>query len=157
MTTARLMTLENMKMNCLREARAYAEKHGYWLTISIKKHSEEFTTNSKMVCFWTSQGTKEHSYAQDSSCIAWLQFFITSAGDHQPDKGCCIDLQSCFSRSDIYKKMLEKNTALNMPSVSLSHFYNILEKYFISISITTIFHYHFFKYTELRCSKWSLC
>ena len=36
-TTARLMTLENMKMNCLREARAYAEKHGYCLTIINKE------------------------------------------------------------------------------------------------------------------------
>ena len=26
------------------------EAIGYWLTISIKNHSEEFTTNSKMVC-----------------------------------------------------------------------------------------------------------
>ena len=78
-TTARLMTLENMKLNSLREARAYAEKNGYWLTISIKKHSEEFTTNSKMVCFWTSQQRKEHSYAQDSRlhCLAPVFYYLS--------------------------------------------------------------------------------
>ena len=78
-TTARLMTLENMKLNSLQEARAYAEKHGYWLTISIKKHSEEFTTNSKMVCFLTVQGRKEHSYAQDSRlhCLAPVFHYLS--------------------------------------------------------------------------------
>lgn len=62
--------------------------------------------------------------SKTSDCIAWLQFFINSVGDHQPDKRS-IHLPSCFSKSDIYKKMLEENTSLNQPTVSLSHFYNI--------------------------------
>jgi len=70
--------------------------------------------------------------------IAWLQFFITSVGDHQPDKGC-IHLPSCFSRSDIYKKMLEENIALNLPTVSLSHFYNIWEKHFSHVLIPKVY------------------
>jgi len=67
--------------------------------------------------------------AKTADCIAWLEFFVKSVGDHQPEKGC-IHLPSCFSRSDIYKKMLEENTVLNQPTVSLSHFYNIWEKHF---------------------------
>lgn len=38
--------------------------------------------------------------AKTAECISWLQFFVNSIGDHQPDKGC-IHLPSCFSRSDI--------------------------------------------------------
>jgi len=73
-----------------------------------------------------------------AECIAWLQFFITSVGDYQPDKGC-IHLPSCFSRSDIYKKMLEENTAVNLPTVSLSHFYNIWEKHFSHVLIPKVY------------------
>lgn len=73
-----------------------------------------------------------------AECIAWLQFFISSVGDHQPDKGC-IHLPSCFSRSDIYKKMLEENIALNLPTVSLSHFYNIWEKHFSHVLISKVY------------------
>ena len=58
--------------------------------------------------------------------ISWLQFFVNSIGDHQTNKGC-IHLPSCFSRIDIYKKIMEENTALNLLTVFLSHFYNIWE------------------------------
>ena len=70
-------------------------------------------------------------------CIAWLQFFVNSVGDHQPDREC-IHLPSCFSRSDIYKKMLEENTTLNQPTVSLSHFYSIWEKLFSNVLIPKV-------------------
>ncbi|XP_074628853.1 uncharacterized protein LOC141886566 isoform X1 [Acropora palmata] len=69
-----------------------------------------------------------------AECISWLQFFVNSIGDHQPNKGC-IHLPSCFGRIDIYKKMMEENTALNLPTVSLSHFYNIWEKHFTHVLI----------------------
>lgn len=72
--------------------------------------------------------------AKTAECISWLQFIVNSIGDHQPDKGC-IHLPSCFSRSDIYRKMLEENTALNLPTVCLSHFYNIWEKHFAHVLI----------------------
>ena len=61
-----------------------------------------------------------------AKCISWLQFFVNSIGDHEPNKGC-IHLPSCFSRVDTYKKMMEENTALNLPTVFLSHFYNVWE------------------------------
>lgn len=75
--------------------------------------------------------------SKTSDCIAWLQFFINSVGDHQPDKRS-IHLPSCFSKSDIYKKMLEENTSLNQPTVSLSHFYNIQEKHFSHVLIPEV-------------------
>ena len=61
-----------------------------------------------------------------AECISWLQFFVNSIGDRQPNRGC-IHLPSCFSRVDTYKKMMEENTALNLPTVSLYYFYNIWE------------------------------
>ena len=73
-----------------------------------------------------------------AECISWLQFFVNSIGDHQPNKGC-IHLPSCFSRIDIYKKMMEENTALNLPTVSLSHFYNIWEKHFTHVLIPKVY------------------
>lgn len=75
--------------------------------------------------------------AKTSDCIAWLQFFINCVGDHQPDKRT-IHLPSCFSKSDIYKKMLEENTSLNQPTVSLSKFYNIWEKHFSHVHIPKV-------------------
>ena len=53
--------------------------------------------------------------AKTADCIAWLEFFVKSVGDHQADKGC-IHPPLWFSRSDIYKKMLEENTVLNQPT-----------------------------------------
>ena len=78
-----------------------------------------------------------------AECISWLQFFVNSIGDHQPNKGC-IQLPSCFGRIDIYKKMMEENTALNLPTVSLSHFYNIWEKHFTHVLIPKVYiiYYH---------------
>ena len=78
-----------------------------------------------------------------AECISWLQFFVNSIGDHQPNKGC-IHLPSCFGRIDIYKKMMEENTALNLPTVSLSHFYNIWEKHFTHVLIPKVYiiYYH---------------
>ena len=72
-----------------------------------------------------------------AECIAWLQFFINCVGDHQPDNGL-IHLPSCFSKSDIYKKMQEENAALNQPTVSLSHFYSLWEKHFSHVTIPKV-------------------
>ena len=54
--------------------------------------------------------------SKTADCIAWLQFFVSCVGDHQPDNGG-INLPTCFTKSDIYKKMLEENKALSQPTV----------------------------------------
>ena len=72
-----------------------------------------------------------------AECIAWLQFFINCVGDHQLDNGG-IHLPSCFSKSDIYKKLQEENKDLNQPTVSLSHFYSLWDKYFSHVTIPKV-------------------
>ena len=63
-----------------------------------------------------------------AQCIACLLFFVSCVGDHQPDNGF-IDLPSCFSKSDICKKMQEENTAVNQPTVSLPYGVKSLPKF----------------------------
>ena len=45
--------------------------------------------------------------SKTADCIAWLQFFVSCVGDHQPDNGG-IHLPTCFTKSDIYKKCWRK-------------------------------------------------
>ena len=54
-----------------------------------------------------------------AECIAWLQFFINCVGDHQPDNDG-IHLPSC------------------QPTVSLSHFYSLWDKYFSHVTIPKV-------------------
>ncbi|XP_068680383.1 uncharacterized protein [Montipora foliosa] len=75
--------------------------------------------------------------SKTAECIAWLQFFVNCIGDHQPDNGG-IHLPSCFSKSDIYKKMLEENKTLNQPTISLSHFYSLWDKHFSHVIIPKV-------------------
>ena len=60
--------------------------------------------------------------------IACPPFFVSCVGDHHSDNGF-IDPPSCFSKSDIYKKMQEENTALNQPTVSLCYGVKSLPKF----------------------------
>lgn len=80
---------------------------------------------------------KKSIMAKTGECIAWLQYFFTTIGDHMPDSNA-IHLPSCFSKRDIYKKMLEENSSFNQPTVSLSHFYSIWEKYFNHVTIPKV-------------------
>ena len=75
--------------------------------------------------------------SKTAECITWLQFFVNCIGDHQPDNGG-IHLPSCFSKSDIYKKMLEENKSLNQPTISLSHFYSLWDKHFSHVIIPKV-------------------
>ena len=50
--------------------------------------------------------------SKTADCIAWLQFFVSCVGDHQPDNGGT-HLPTCFTKSDIYKKILEENQSAN--------------------------------------------
>lgn len=75
--------------------------------------------------------------SKTADCIAWLQFFVSCVGDHQPDNGG-IHLPTCFTKSDIYKKMLEENKALSQPTVSLSHFYGLWERNFLHVTIPKV-------------------
>ena len=77
--------------------------------------------------------------SKTAECIAWLQFFVGCVGDHQPDNGL-IHLPSCFSKSDIYKKMQEENAALDQPTVSLSHFYSLWDKHFSHVTIPKVYY-----------------
>ena len=76
--------------------------------------------------------------SKTADCIAWLQFFVSCVGDHQPDNGG-IHLPTCFTKSDIYKKMLEENRALSQPTVSLSHFYGLWERNFLHVTIPKVY------------------
>ena len=80
---------------------------------------------------------KKSVMSKTAECIAWFQFFVNCVGDHQPDNGG-IHLPSCFSKCDIYKKMLEENKALNQPAVSLSHFYSLWDKHFSHVTIPKV-------------------
>ena len=75
--------------------------------------------------------------AKTADCIVWLQFFIGSIGDNQPDSKT-IHLPSCFSIVDIYKRMKEENTRFGLPTVSLSHFYRLWEQHFSHVLIPKV-------------------
>ncbi|XP_032217810.1 uncharacterized protein LOC5517433 [Nematostella vectensis] len=77
---------------------------------------------------------KKGIMAKTADCIAWLQFFIGSIGDNQPDSKT-IHLPSCFSGVDIYKKMKDENTRFGLPTISLSHFYRLWEQHFSHVLI----------------------
>ena len=72
-----------------------------------------------------------------AGCIAWLQFLVNCVGDHQPDNGG-IYLPTCFSKTDIYKKMRQENEALNQPTISLSHFYSLWDRHFSHVTIPKV-------------------
>lgn len=59
-------------------------------------------------------------------CIAWLEYFFKNIGDFQPTSHA-IHLPSCFSKIDIYKKLLEENTAFNHPTVCVAVLQNLGE------------------------------
>ena len=63
--------------------------------------------------------SNEQVMNKTAECIAWLQFFVNCVGDHQPDNGG-IYLPTCFSKNDIYKKILEENEALNQLTLCLT-------------------------------------
>ena len=75
--------------------------------------------------------------AKTADCIVWLQFFIGSIGDNQPDSKT-IHLPSCFSIVDIYKRMKEENTRFGLPTVSLSHFYRLWDQHFSHVLIPKV-------------------
>ena len=80
---------------------------------------------------------KKQVMAKTADCTAWMHFFFHAIGDSQPDSGA-IHLPSCFRKIDIYRKICEENKLMSIPSVSLSHFYNIWEKEFKHVIIPKV-------------------
>jgi len=77
---------------------------------------------------------KKHSYAQDSRvhCLAPV-FLLLQWVTPNLTKG----VYTCHHAS--VEVMLEENTALKIPTVSLSHFYNIWEKHFSHVLILKVY------------------
>ena len=102
---------------------------------SFRRIMKKFKDGATMV----EHGNKGRKYVRckTAECIAWLQFFVNCVGDHQPDNSG-IHLPSCFSKSDIYIKMLEENQALKQPTVSLSHFNSLWDKHFSHVTIPKV-------------------
>jgi len=70
-------------------------------------------------------------------CIAWLEFFVSCVGQHQPDQST-IHLPSCFSVSSIYKQMVQENNTFDVESVGLSEFYHVFHEYFPNVTIPKV-------------------
>ena len=81
-------------------------------------------------------GSKKLS-KKTKDCIAWLEFFVDSVGQHQPDLSV-IHIPSCFSLSSIYNQMVEENNGFGMVSVGLSQFYHIFHTYFPNVTIPKV-------------------
>lgn len=70
-------------------------------------------------------------------CIAWLEFFVSCVGQHQPDQAT-IHLPSCFSISSIYQKMVEESNSFGVESVSQSQFYSVFHHEFPDVVIPKV-------------------
>ena len=103
---------------------------------SFRRYTSQFQAGVRVVSHGNKLARKS-LLPKTIDCIAWLKFFFSSIGDHQPDSKT-VHLPSCFSRNDVYKKMFDENQEFGQPTVSMSHFYSLWDKHFSHVLIPKV-------------------